>query len=116
MRIDENEVTTVNGGLGLIDIAAKRRTLFLTRLRAQGERAGTLTAAWLQVWDQRSPRENHPNIRAILRKFEYICIYVVEWAYVVPRRQEKSHRAFKRRLYGTPRITYRAEYTLREVG
>jgi hypothetical protein len=46
-----------NGGLGLIDIAAKCHTFFLTRLRVRG-RDGTLTAAWLHAWDLLAPREN----------------------------------------------------------
>jgi hypothetical protein len=63
---------TQNRSLGLIDIAAKCRTLFLTRLMAQGEREETLSRAWIQAWDRRPPKDNPPNIRAIPRTFECI--------------------------------------------
>ena len=87
---------TESGGLGLIDIAAKCHTLFLTRLRDQGEGKATLTAAWLCIWDQRAPKDSPPNIQAIPRTLEYIPIYVFEWAYMTPRRQDEPRRAFTR--------------------
>jgi len=42
-----------DGGLELLDIEAKCRALFLTKMRDQGAKEGTLTAAWLQRWDLR---------------------------------------------------------------
>jgi hypothetical protein len=52
---------TEQGGLNVIDIAAKRRVLFLTRFWAQGERDGSLTAVWLNVWALLFPGMN-PHI------------------------------------------------------
>ena len=68
MRIDENEVTTVNGGLGLIDIAAKRRTLFLTRLRAQGGEGGNAECGvapgmGLAITQVKSPKHTSDNTK-----------------------------------------------------
>jgi hypothetical protein len=102
-------------GLGLIDIAAKCCTLFLTRLKDQGKGKDTLTAAWLHIWHRRAPKDNPPNIEAILRTLEFIRIYVFEWAYMTPRRQDESRRAFTRRVYATLRKMYTAECTPREV-
>jgi len=77
-----------DGGLELLDIEAKCRALFLTKMRDQGAKEGTLTAAWLQRWNLRKPEGNPPNILRIPRTFEYVRIYALEWAYLEPRRQE----------------------------
>jgi hypothetical protein len=94
---------TERGGLGLIDIVAKCRTIFLTRLRDQEE------------GDQHAPKDNPPNIQAIPRTLEFIRIYVFEWAYITRRRQDESRRAFARRVYITLRKMYTAECTAREL-
>jgi len=75
-----------------------------------------LATALIHVWDRRSSRDNPPNIRAIPRTFERICIYAFEWAYMIPRRQDESDGTFTRRVYGTLLMMYTAECTLREVG
>ena len=75
-----------DGGLQLLDIEAKCRALFLIKMRDQGEKEGTLTAAWLHRWDLREPKANPPHIEKIPRKFEYLRIYAREWAYLEPRK------------------------------
>jgi hypothetical protein len=49
--------------MGLIDVAAKCRTLCLIRYRSQGEKIGSLTAAWLDVWTSSSPMAKPPSPR-----------------------------------------------------
>ena len=49
---------TLDRGMDLIDVAAKCRALFPTRFWAQGDRDGSLTAEWLNVWALLSPRTN----------------------------------------------------------
>jgi len=56
---------TGDGYLGLIDVAAKCRAIFLTRFWAVVERDGSLTAECLNVWALLSSRTNPPHIRAI---------------------------------------------------
>ena len=73
---------TEDGGLDMIDVAAKSRALFLTRSWAQGERDGSLTAEWFNVWTLLSSRTNPPHIRIIYRTLEYLHIYFHEWAYM----------------------------------
>ena len=91
------------GGLELLDIEAKCRALFLTKMRDQGAKEGTLTTAWLQRWDLQKPEGNPPNVLRIPRTFEYLRIYALEWAYLELRRQEETLRHFKQRVYGTLR-------------
>jgi hypothetical protein len=94
---------TEEGGLNLIDIAAKCRALFLTRCWAQGERAGSLTVAWLNIRTSLSPRTNSPHTRtrAIPVTVEYLRIYYLELAYMEPQRQAETNRSFTRRVYDT---------------
>ena len=104
-----------DGGLELLNIEAKCRALFLTKMRDQGAKEGTLTAAWLQRWDLREPQGNSPNVDRIPRRFEYLRIYVLEWAYLEPRKSEEKLRTFKRRVYGTLRSMATAATPPREV-
>ena len=92
-----------DGVLELLDIEAKCRALFLTKMRDQGAKERTLTAAWLQRWDLREHQGNPPNIDRIPRKFEYLRIYALELAYLEPRKPEETLRTFKRRVHGTLR-------------
>ena len=66
-----------DGGLELLDIEAKCFALFLTKMRDQGAKEGTLPAAWLQRWDLRKPEGNPTNVRRIPRTFEYLRIYAL---------------------------------------
>jgi len=84
-----------DGGLELIDIEAKCRTLFLTKMREQGAKEGTLTAAWLQRWNLRKQEGNPPNILRIPRTLEYLRLYALEWAYLEPKTQDETPRHFK---------------------
>jgi len=104
-----------DGGLELLDIEAKCRGLFLTKMRDQGAKEGTLTAAWLQRWNLRKPEGNPPNMLRIPRTFEYLRNYALEWTYLEPRRQEETLRHFKRRVYGTLRSMATTATPPREV-
>ena len=87
--------------MDLIDVAAKCCALFLPRFWALGERDGSLTAEWLNVWALLSPRTNPPHIRVIPRPLEYLRIYFQEWAYMEPQRHAETQREFKRRECNT---------------
>ena len=104
-----------DGGLDLTDVAAKCRALFLTRFWAQGERDGSLTAKWLNVWAFLSPRTNPPHIREIPRTLEYLRIYFHDWAIMEPQRQAETLREFKRRVYNTLQTMSTTENKPREV-
>ena len=49
---------TEDWSMDLIHVAAKCRALFVTRFWVHGERDGSLTAQWLNVWASLSPRMN----------------------------------------------------------
>ena len=104
-----------DGGLELLDIGAKCRALFLTKLRDQGTKEGMLTAAWLQRWGLREPKGNPPHTYRIPRKFQYLLIYALEWAYLEPRKQEETLRTFKRRVYETLKSMATVEIPPREL-
>jgi hypothetical protein len=82
---------TEEGGLNLIDVTAKCRSLYLTRFWAQGERDGSLTAALLNAWTLLSPGMNPPHIQAIPGNMAYLRTYFLEWAYMEPQRQAETH-------------------------
>jgi len=84
-------------------------------MRDRAAKEGTLAAAWLQRWNLRKPQGNPPNIDRIPRKFEYLRIYALEWAYLEPRKPEETLRTFKRRVYGTLRSMATAAIPPREV-
>jgi len=103
------------GGLELIDIEAKYRAIFLTKMREQGARDRTLTAAWLQRWNLRKPGGNPPNILRIHRTLKYLRIYALEWAYLEPKTQDGTPRHFKRRVYRALRNMAKMTTPLRDV-
>jgi hypothetical protein len=47
---------TEDGDMDLIDVAAKFRTVFLTKFWPQRNRSGSLTAVWLNVWASLPPK------------------------------------------------------------
>jgi hypothetical protein len=74
----------MEGGWGLIDVAAKCKALFLSRLHAQGTRCGSATAAWLRFWVLIGPFSNPPNVAAYPIALAYVRDYVMDMAYISP--------------------------------
>jgi len=102
------------GGLGLSNVEAKCRALFISRLRTTAEHEGTLTEAWLQQWNLTEAwlkhwnltkaHENPPDIRLIPRQYEYLRVYAQEMEYVTPRELTEGRRTYTKRIYDTLRI------------
>jgi len=59
---------TENGGLNLIDVAAKRRALLLTRLRAQGGKGGTADCCMAPGMGLAFTQENPSSPRSDTKK------------------------------------------------
>ena len=59
-------------------------------------------------------RSNIPNLR-LPQTLEYLHIYALERAYIEPRRQDETLKAFKLRAYDTLRVISTAETILRVV-
>jgi hypothetical protein len=104
-----------HGSLDLIDVAAKCRVLLIARLWTRGIRDGSLIAEWLQLWRLLKIRSNPPNLRVIPQMLVYLRIHALERAYIEPRRQDETLKAFKRRAYNTLRIISTAETIPRGV-
>ena len=61
-------------GWEMPDIAAKCTALLLYRMYLQGQRNGTVTAAWLQTCNLNSRQANPPHVTKFLTKLA--CLYV----------------------------------------
>ena len=91
------------GGLGLSNVEAKCRALFISRLQTNAEHEGTLTEAWLQQWNMTKVQRNPLDIRLIPRQYEYLRVYAQEMAYVTPRGLTEGRRTYTKRIYDTLR-------------
>jgi hypothetical protein len=101
-----------HGGWDLIDVAAKSRALFYARLRNQGLKVGTLAAAWLQKWDLLKPGITPPpprNRNRIPEPLDYLRLFAIDTAYILPPGQYEPPKSYKRRIYNTLRILLRPE-------
>jgi hypothetical protein len=108
---------TEEGGLNLIDIAAKCRALFLTRFWAQRERDGSLTVAWLNVWALlfSGMKFSHPTYTSNPREYG-IPTYLFSWmgVYGTPEAGRNTE-IFTRRNYDTLQTISTAGNRPREV-
>jgi hypothetical protein len=109
---------TEEGGLNLIDIAAKCRALFITRFWAQRERDGSLTAAWLNVWALLFPWIKSPALPPYKSNpKEYgVPTYLFSWMGVYETTEAgRNTQIFTRRVYDTLQTISTAENKPREV-
>ena len=80
------------------DIVAQCTALLLYRLYLQGQRNGTVTAAWLQTWNLTGRQANSPHTTKFPTKLAYLYVYV---AYITPPEQAEAPRCFRRRIYAS---------------
>jgi hypothetical protein len=100
---------TEDGGIDLIDVAAKCRALFLTRFRAKRDRSGSLTAEWFNVRASLPARKNRPQIHVITPTLGYLLICIHEWGFMENEGLAETVRAFKRRVFDTLRTMSTAD-------
>jgi hypothetical protein len=70
------------GGLGLINIAAKCRTLMHCRIQEQSQECDTLAAIWFREWNIQIVEHNSPQIQRLPKGMEYMRQYVADRAYI----------------------------------
>jgi hypothetical protein len=87
--------------MALINIAAKCRTLLLSRMHMQGQNMGTPTASWSRKWKLTGRQENPPYTLRIPGELEYLQIYAKEMAYVQLTDKNESARNIRKRIYNT---------------
>ena len=63
------------GGRALIYIMAKCMTLFILRMKKQGQQKATFTTDWLTRWHLHERTPNPPQIKRIPAKFDYLYRY-----------------------------------------
>ena len=74
--------------MGTGDVAAKCRTLFLTRIHLQGTREGTATASWLQAWGLIGTLTNPLPASRYPITLSYIRACAIDMAYTTPLGQD----------------------------
>jgi len=80
-------------------IEAKCTALLLCRMYLQGQRNGTVTAAWLQTWNLTGRQANPQHTTKFHTKLAYLYAYAVNMAYITPPEQDEASRCFCRRSY-----------------
>jgi len=83
------------------DIEAKCTALLLYRMYLQGQRNGTVTAAWLQAWSLTGRQANPPHATKFPTKLAYLYVYAVNMAYITPPEQDEALRCFHRLIYAS---------------
>jgi hypothetical protein len=98
-----------NGGMNLIDLAAKFRVVFLQNFGLKENRNGSLTAEWLNVWASLHPKTNPSHECSIRPRKERICFH--RYLYMERQRQTESGAAFILSVYCTLRTVYYVDDT-----
>ena len=88
-----------DGGLELLDIAAKCRALLLSRMHVQGARPGSVMAACLRNWGLNERPSNPPNAATYPTQMVHIRAYAIDMPYVPTPRPEDTPKLWRRRIY-----------------
>jgi hypothetical protein len=88
-----------DGGLELLDIAAKCRTLLLSRMYVQGVRPGSVMAACLRNWDLNGCLLNPPKADAYPTQMVHVRAYAIDMPYVPTHRSEDIPKLWRRSIY-----------------
>jgi hypothetical protein len=91
----------LRGGLHLLHVEAKCRALLLFRLQEMNKKPTLPTVQWLHYWGLQSRSSNPSNRNSRMYKFQYLCMYALDLAYVMPQHGDETLRHCKRRLYTT---------------
>jgi hypothetical protein len=91
------------GRMGLIDIAAKCRALFLCQMYLQGHNDRTITAAWMRYWNLTGRQENPPQAMQIPGKFAPLHCYAIDMAYIQHTDRPEAPSIMGKRTYNTLR-------------
>jgi len=72
------------------DIEAKCTALLIYPIYLQGQRNGTVTAAWLQIWNLTGRQANPPHATKFPTKLAFLYVYAVNMAYITPPEQDEA--------------------------
>jgi hypothetical protein len=78
------------GGLNLIDIGAKCRSLLFHRIQEQQWNKTSFTAEWLQKWGIKLNDLNSPQIQRLPTNMGYLQNYAMDTAYITPRPETEA--------------------------
>jgi len=76
------------------DIEAKCTALLLYRMYLQGQRNGTVTAAWLQTWGRNGRQANPQHATKFPINLAYLYVYALNMAYITPPQQDETPDVF----------------------
>ena len=87
------------GGWNLINIWAKSAALFIRRIRAQGQREGSVTADWMAKWNILSAVANPPHLGSVPTALDCIHVHILEAAYIPNQGNTETLNNYKTRIY-----------------
>lgn len=88
------------GGLAMINIREKCRTLFITRITKQCQQKENITAKWIRQHAHFVQHNNTPQWVSLPKVIEYLRIYFQERAYIGTKRTEEPDNKYKQKVYG----------------
>jgi hypothetical protein len=87
-----------DGGLELLDIAAKCRALLLSRMHGQGDRPGSIMAAYFRHWGLNECPSNPSNADIYPTQIAHVRIYAIDMPYVHTPRFDDTPKLWRRRI------------------
>jgi hypothetical protein len=87
------------GGLGMVNISAKCRTLFLMRLLKQCKQQDSITAHWIDRHEKYIQHDNPPQWITLPQASEYLRTYVQEKAYISNQTDTETEVQYKQKIY-----------------
>ena len=96
-----------DGGWGLVDVEAKCRVIFTTRMLNQMNGKDLATAEWIRSWGRDNGTENPPRQPTIPNKLEYLCAFIRDLPYIKTISPKETVRAYRKRLYTAMILLYR---------
>jgi len=88
-----------DGGLELLDIAAKCRALLLSRMYVQGARPGSVMAACLCNWGLNECLPNSPNAAAYPTQMVHVRAYAIDMPDVPAPKSDDIPKLWRRHIY-----------------
>jgi hypothetical protein len=95
------------GGWGLVDVEAKCRMIFITRLLTLSNGRTAATAHWIRYWGGEERMRNPPNRPNTPTELEYLCVFFRDLPYIETHKRMETVQAFRRRTYVAMLLLYR---------
>jgi hypothetical protein len=95
------------GGLAMINIRVKCRTLYFTRIMKQYQQKESITGKWIRQHAQYVQNQIPPQWVLLPEEIEYLRTYYQEQAYIDPKTADDKYDTYKQKVYKT---FYAAQY------